>query len=62
MPIPENMDGKLLKDIFIDAFFKANPISYTKDALGFKVELSEGYKEDESEEILERLRNLGYIE
>ena len=61
--IPENMDGKVLKDALIETFLNSNPIKYQKviDTGKDKDFHEKGYSEEDSEKILEKLKNLGYI-
>lgn len=60
LPIPDDMDGKVLKEIFQEKTFeqpifeKAAILSDTTDKLS--------YSSDEEESIRERLRGLGYLE
>lgn len=60
VPIPSDMDGKVLKDVFEPPYLESEPIQY-KDILQKETpEEFEVYKEDE-EIVKERLRNLGYL-
>ncbi len=57
--IPEDMDGKVIEDVFEESFKKANPIKYKK-SIGEKrkkVEFSRG----EAKQIEDRLKDLGYL-
>lgn len=60
VPIPKSMDGKLLKDIFVDEFLKSHPISYTEDD-EINPETKE-YEENDNEKVLKQLHDLGYID
>lgn len=60
IPVPNDMDGKVLSPAFRDDFFKKRPIHYiealpvsNRDRLEFSLE--------EEEDIKERLRELGYM-
>jgi predicted AlkP superfamily phosphohydrolase/phosphomutase len=61
-PIPEDMDGKVLMDIFIEGHLRRNPIQRCKPSdiqwEANTVELGE----EETKKIEKRLRGLGYIE
>ena len=60
VPIPDDMDGKVLTDVFEEGYFTQHPIRYTKGSeqgIQEKVELSP----EQEEEIKERLRGLGYL-
>jgi predicted AlkP superfamily phosphohydrolase/phosphomutase len=60
IPIPDDMDGRVLTEAFVESYFSDRPIKYEEAraaTAGEKLELSQ---EDE-EEIKERLRALGYI-
>ncbi|MEW6416561.1 MAG: alkaline phosphatase family protein [Nitrospirota bacterium] len=61
VPIPKCMDGKLLKDIFVDEFLKSHPVSYTEDNEEIKSE-TKGYEKSDNKKVLEQLHDLGYIE
>lgn len=61
LPLPDDMDGRVITDMFEDAFLTRNPIRYTsglqKNPLG-----DEGvYDDDDSREMKQLLRNLGYM-
>lgn len=61
LPVPADMDGKVLTNIFAKEFVKEHPVRYQKakeEGITEKERLS---REDE-EEIKERLRKLGYFE
>lgn len=63
--IPQDMDGRVLTDIFTDSFQVRRPVEYSDDAANVAqssgVE-SSGYTDEEEEEIKEQLRQLGYID
>lgn len=58
LPIPDDIDGRVLKEIFKPQFVKRNKLRFEKSKRVDKVKLTE---EGEQEEIKERLRNLGYL-
>jgi len=63
VPIPENMDGKVLTEILDDKFLKSNPIKYFDSDVDDDLnESGDVYTEKEKELIKERLSGLGYIE
>lgn len=60
-PVPEDLDGKVLTDIFRDEFVRERPIRF------YRPETTEGRENaelgaSEAREIEDRLRGLGYIE
>ena len=62
-PIPEDMDGRILKTVIRPSHFRehppdfAKPPEHGKDGVGDRP-----YSEEEAARVEERLRNLGYIE
>ena len=64
LPIPDDMDGRVLTEALDPEYLLANPIQYeaTDDGSeGGVVEAPVGFTEDESELIARRLQALGYI-
>jgi len=59
IPVPKDTDGKVLDQIFHDAFLRENRFEPTDRADGGKGEALQGI--EEQEEIIERLRELGYL-
>jgi predicted AlkP superfamily phosphohydrolase/phosphomutase len=59
IPIPEDMDGKVIDEIFTKEYLDSNQITYCS-ASDFKVEIKEGIFE-ESDKVKESLRALGYF-
>jgi len=59
--IPKDMDGEVKKEIFKEEFLTQNPIEYVEPTGGKRKQRSE-MSPQEQEEVMERLRNLGYIE
>jgi predicted AlkP superfamily phosphohydrolase/phosphomutase len=63
LPVPEEMDGKVLKSIFTEDFLSENQVRYTSEE---PTHGDEGpvavYSADEEGIIAERLRGLGYFE
>ena len=63
LPVPEDMDGEVLRDIFSQGYLESYPIKYCKveaDASGGSAQ--EDYSDADSDAIRERLKALGYIE
>lgn len=66
IPIPEEMDGRPLLNIFKDGFFTENPVSYTSKDDGDDGTFQRGSEnktlsEQELEEVEEKLKGLGYL-
>jgi predicted AlkP superfamily phosphohydrolase/phosphomutase len=59
--IPKNMDGKVLTGMFNDSFLKENPIQFAEETEEDRRAYPETGEEDK-EEVLKRLKGLGYIE
>jgi len=62
LPIVEDMDGKVLKEIFTEEFLSSHPIQYRAPSEAEKKTRGETYSAEERKKIEERLRALGYIE
>ncbi len=63
IPIPHEMDGKVLVDIFEPAFMEKNPVKY-KNTPVVNPDSNSGegrFTPEESESITERLKSLGYL-
>lgn len=61
--IPEDIDGKVLKDAFAGSYFDTNPPLFEKGGIiKDKSEASTEYSTEDSDTIASRLRDLGYIE
>lgn len=64
LPIPSDMDGKILTQIFTDDYLASHPVRYC-DGSGRVQDLTEphqDYSEEEKESIRTRLQGLGYME
>ncbi|MCX6639836.1 MAG: alkaline phosphatase family protein [bacterium] len=59
--IPDDMDGKVLKDSFVDEFASAHPATFVQ-ASDFAESQKKDFSDKESDEIAGRLRSLGYLE
>jgi predicted AlkP superfamily phosphohydrolase/phosphomutase len=62
LPIPDDMDGKLLRGVFRDGIMEKRPAAYSEAEKYEGEEEEETYSQEESDKIKERLRSLGYIE
>ncbi|HHT9125021.1 MAG TPA: alkaline phosphatase family protein [Candidatus Brocadiia bacterium] len=67
LPIPDDVDGKVLTDIFSSEFLKANPVQYEQPLKSDKeteepVLTKEVYSQEEAGKVKEFLQELGYIE
>jgi predicted AlkP superfamily phosphohydrolase/phosphomutase len=60
LPIPRDIDGRLLEEIVDDAFLKAHPIEYTGEADHHLYAPGELSDQDQAE-LIKRLRDLGYL-
>jgi predicted AlkP superfamily phosphohydrolase/phosphomutase len=60
LPIPEGVDGRVLKNAFLPRTFEEAPVRHVEEgSFGFQPE--EVYNETEEEELKERLRSLNYL-
>jgi predicted AlkP superfamily phosphohydrolase/phosphomutase len=66
IPVPEDMDGRILTELFDEEFLASHPVRYSRsDAPPSSPETGAGgdYDDDEDEaKVKERLRSLGYLE
>ena len=60
LSVPDYMDGTVLEQAFTDDFNGTNPIRNHGGELGPQVE-DTGYAADEEEEVLAKLRDMGYV-
>jgi predicted AlkP superfamily phosphohydrolase/phosphomutase len=60
LPVPANLDGRALKEIFADEFVEANPLNMTSPAESPAAD-RETLTENEERLIEEKLRSLGYL-
>jgi predicted AlkP superfamily phosphohydrolase/phosphomutase len=59
--IPEDMDGRVLQEVLTEDFLNEHPIQFSKVTSGEgKMGTTEG-SEEESAELIERLKGLGYL-
>ncbi|HEY75772.1 MAG TPA: hypothetical protein G4O00_06280 [Thermoflexia bacterium] len=62
-PVPSYMDGRVLTDLLEPQFVEDQPPqSVQMEPLGYPMTAGENLTPEESEEILERLKGLGYLE
>ncbi len=62
VPIPKNMDGKVLTQIFTPQYTQKNSIEYEDtDSSTSAKDFRKGYSDEEYQQIEERLRSIGYI-
>jgi predicted AlkP superfamily phosphohydrolase/phosphomutase len=62
LPIPDDMDGKVLSEVFRDDIVQSRPVKFAQAEAYEGAQEEETYSPEESEKIKERLRSLGYIE
>jgi predicted AlkP superfamily phosphohydrolase/phosphomutase len=61
LPIPEDMDGHPLLEIFAEGYRAANPVQYASPALIDEDAPDQTYDEEDAAEMERRLRGLGYV-
>jgi predicted AlkP superfamily phosphohydrolase/phosphomutase len=62
VPVPEDMDGKVLTSAFRSDFLTAHPVRAGTASGISGTDLPSGYSDEESAKVEERLRALGYLE
>jgi predicted AlkP superfamily phosphohydrolase/phosphomutase len=62
LPIPADMDGRVLSAIFREEYLQNNPPRYDNNQLKTADETIVHYSEKENRQVAERLRGLGYLE
>jgi predicted AlkP superfamily phosphohydrolase/phosphomutase len=62
LPVPADMDGQVLLDLFDAGYVAANPVRYEEAPAAEHLETVPAYADEEVEEIEGRLRGLGYLE
>lgn len=63
VPIPEDMDGKVLTEVFEDSFKNSHPVKYNKNHVEVqKKEEIEVYSEEDIESVRKKLHGLGYLD
>lgn len=61
LPVPIDMDGKVLEEIFDVKFLKENKVSYVDPKIDKKASSNFEYSEYEKQAIKKRLKDLGYL-
>ena len=62
LPVPTDMSGRVLTELFTDDFLEGRPIEYAERDDSDERADETVYSSEEEELVKERLRNLGYIE
>jgi len=65
LPIPDDMDGRAIDEVFTDEWKSANAITYEGDSAGEGQGWGQGedvFQDEEEELLVERLRSLGYLD
>jgi predicted AlkP superfamily phosphohydrolase/phosphomutase len=62
VPVPEDMDGKVLTNAFRSDFLTTHPIRASNASSASETHRPSGYTDEESAKVEERLRALGYLE
>lgn len=60
MPVPEDMDGKVLSEIFKKDFLESNPVRNVRSNTD-KIDRDGEYSESDEQKVIEHLKNLGYM-
>jgi predicted AlkP superfamily phosphohydrolase/phosphomutase len=60
LPVPSDMDGRVLTEIFQESFLQQHPLR-RGEAATYQAGAMAEFSEEESEEVRERLRELGYM-
>jgi predicted AlkP superfamily phosphohydrolase/phosphomutase len=61
-PVPDDVDGRVLTELFDDDFASRNPVTYRQGGATAGTTHEETYSEEESEIIQKRLQDLGYVD
>ena len=61
LPIPEDMDGHPLLEIFAEGYRAANPVQYASPTLIDEDAPDQTYDDEDAAEMERRLRGLGYV-
>ena len=62
LPVPDDMDGRVLLDMVEGRFRTAHPVQHTQVVSPPQVGQDRGFSDEESRQVEERLRGLGYLE
>jgi predicted AlkP superfamily phosphohydrolase/phosphomutase len=61
VPIPTDMDGRVLREAILPSYLNEHPVQYEEATTSTGAEPRDTYSPDETEEVRERLRGLGYL-
>jgi arylsulfatase A-like enzyme len=61
LPVPSIMDGKMLQDGFTPEYLAAHSISRADGSTGTVAASDKVYSAEDEEQVMERLRQLGYV-
>ena len=61
LPVPSIIDGRVLQAAFTAEQLAAQPIAHTTAAPAGALEASKVYSDEDEEQVMERLRQLGYV-
>lgn len=61
IPIPSDMDGKVLTQIFHRSHLKSHPVEYEREGISKRKTRTSEWSTKEKEQIKERLKRLGYL-
>ena len=61
LPIPSIMDGKVLQAAFVPEYLAAHPITRQASSAEDVAASTKVYSEEDEEQVMERLRQLGYV-
>lgn len=62
VPVPREMDGRVLTELFSRAYLEQNPVTYSDVPSGRRSGEEDVYSFEEKAEISDRLRQLGYVD
>jgi hypothetical protein len=62
LPIPDDYDGMVMAETLAPGVLDGRPITYQPGDPPTVAVADDGYSADESAEVLEHLRSLGYVE
>ena len=61
LPVPSIVDGKVLQAAFTPDYLAAHPMTRAVLSAGEAAAATEAYSEEDEEQVMERLRQLGYV-
>jgi hypothetical protein len=61
LPIPEDYDGRVLSEVINPEFIGRHPVRYQPGDAVASISLESPYSAEETEELISRLRALGYV-